>query len=128
MSDINPILLATATTDPNPAMIVPFGLMLLAIAVMPFIHLHWWERHFPKVAMGLGAITTIDYVFVLGNPGRMLHVGHEYVSFMALIGSLFVVAGGIHIDVKGEAKPALPILIPLMVLISLLFFSKWRVF
>jgi Na+/H+ antiporter NhaD/arsenite permease-like protein len=86
-------------------MILPFALMLLAIALMPFIHLHWWERHFPKVAVGLGAITTIYYVFFLGNPGRMLHVAHEYVSFMALIGSLFVVAGGIHIQVKGEASP-----------------------
>ncbi len=100
-----PVLLASATAGPHPAMILPFALMLLAIAVMPFIHLHWWERHFPKVAMGLGAVTTIYYVFVLGNAGRMLHVGHEYVSFIALIGSLFVVAGGIHIDVKGEAKP-----------------------
>ena len=86
-------------------MMLPFAAMLLAIALMPFINLRWWERHFPKVAVGLGAVTTIYYVFVLGNAGRMLHVAHEYVSFIALIGSLFVVAGGIHIDVKGEAKP-----------------------
>jgi Na+/H+ antiporter NhaD/arsenite permease-like protein len=86
-------------------MILPFALMLLAIALTPFINLHWWERHFPKVAVGLGMVTTIYYVFFLGNPGRMLHVAHEYVSFIALIGSLFVVAGGIHIEVKGEAKP-----------------------
>src|SRR4029078_139646 len=38
-------------------------------------------------------------------PARMLHAGHEYASFIALIGSLFVVAGGIHIDVQGEARP-----------------------
>ena len=31
--------------------------------------------------------------------------GTEYVSFIALIGSLFVVSGGIHINVKGEATP-----------------------
>ena len=86
-------------------MIVPFALMLLAIALMPFIHQHWWERHYPKVAMTLGAVTSLYYVFVLGNSGRMLHVGYEYVSFIALVGSLFVVSGGIHIDVKGEAKP-----------------------
>ena len=91
--------------EPHPAMMLPFALMLLAMALMPFIHLHWWERNFPKVATGLGAITTLYYVFVLDNAGRMLHVGHEYVSFIALIGSLFVVAGGIHIKVKGEAKP-----------------------
>jgi Na+/H+ antiporter NhaD/arsenite permease-like protein len=104
--NMNSFMLAVGTgPEPHPAMILPFALMLLAIALMPFIHLHWWERNFPKVAMGLGAITTIYYVFVLGNAGRMLHVGHEYVSFIALIGSLFIVAGGIHIDVKGEAKP-----------------------
>ena len=102
---LNPIFFAAATADPNPAMILPFALMLLCIALMPFINLHWWERHFQKVAVGLGAVTTVYYVFFLGNAARMLHVGHEYVSFIALIGSLFVVAGGIHIDVKGEAKP-----------------------
>jgi Na+/H+ antiporter NhaD/arsenite permease-like protein len=100
-----PIFLIGAVPAPHPAMILPFALMLFAIALMPFINLHWWERHFPKVAVGLGTVTTIYYVCFLANPGRMLHVGHEYVSFIALIGSLFVVSGGIHIGVKGEAKP-----------------------
>jgi len=104
--DMNCFMLATGVgLEPHPAMMLPFALMLLAIALLPFINRHWWERHFPKVAAGLGALTTVYYVFVLGNAGRMLHVGHEYLSFIALIGSLFVVAGGIHIDVKGEAKP-----------------------
>src|SRR5205085_8373784 len=40
-----------------------------------------------------------------GNLGRMLHVAHEYVSFIALIASLFIVSGGIHIRVRGEATP-----------------------
>jgi Na+/H+ antiporter NhaD/arsenite permease-like protein len=98
-------LFAAAVAEPHPVMILPFAVMLLAIALMPFINLHWWERHFPKVAVSLGAVTTIYYVAFLGNAGRMLHVAHEYVSFIALIGSLFIVAGGIHIDVKGEARP-----------------------
>ncbi len=94
-----------AVVDPHPGMILPFVLMLLAIALMPFINAHWWEQHFPKVALALGAITTCYYVFGLNNGIRMLHVAHEYVSFIALVGSLFVVTGGIHINVKGEAKP-----------------------
>jgi Na+/H+ antiporter NhaD/arsenite permease-like protein len=102
---LSPTLLAAAVTDLHPVLMVPFVLMLVCIAVMPFVHLHWWERHYPKVAVGLGAITTAYYVFALGNASRMLHVAHEYISFIALIGSLFIVAGGIHIDVKGEAKP-----------------------
>ena len=66
---MNHVLLAAGGVEPHPAMILPFALMLLAIALMPFIHLHWWERNFPKVAVGLGAITIIYYVFVLGNAG-----------------------------------------------------------
>ncbi len=86
-------------------MILPFALLLAAIAMGPFLNQHWWEQHYPKVAVGLGLITTLYYVFALNAPGRMLHVAHEYVSFIALIGSLFVVSGGIHIRVKGEATP-----------------------
>jgi hypothetical protein len=100
---LTPILMTAGVSDPHPAMILPFALMLLAIALMPFINLHWWERHFPQVSVVLGAVTTIYYVFLLGNSGRMLHVAHEYVSFIALIGSLFVVAGGTHFQVKGES-------------------------
>ncbi|MBI4661484.1 MAG: sodium:proton antiporter [Verrucomicrobia bacterium] len=96
---------AGSTPEPHPAMILPFGLMLLSIALAPFINKHWWEHHYPKVAMGLGVVPLLYYVFVLAHAERMLHVAHEYVSFIALIGSLFVVSGGIHIRVKGEAKP-----------------------
>lgn len=96
---------ASATPDPHPGMIIPFALLLAAIATGPFINKHWWEHHYHHVALGLGAITTLYYVLGLGAGVRMLHVAHEYVSFIALIGSLFVVSGGIHIRVKGEATP-----------------------
>jgi len=35
----------------------------------------------------------------------VLHTVREYFSFISLIGSLFVVAGGIHLKVKGQATP-----------------------
>lgn len=98
---------AAAGAQPHPGMIAPFLIMLLAIALMPFIAKHWWERNFPKVALALGATTVAYYVFGLGAGARMLHVAHEYVSFIALIGSLFVVSGGIVIRVKGESTPAI---------------------
>ena len=86
-------------------MILPFAIMVLSIALMPFIHHHWWENHYPKVAVALGSFTTIYYIAVLHDGAHMLDVAHEYVSFIALVGSLFVVAGGIHIRVRGEATP-----------------------
>src|SRR5687767_7467603 len=101
------MLLAAASTEiqPNPWMMLPFALLLLSIAVMPFVASKWWHHHYPKVSIALGAITVFYYLFVLHAFNRTLHVFHEYVSFIALIGSLFVVSGGILIRVKGEAKP-----------------------
>lgn len=90
---------------PNPWMILPFVLLLGTIAVAPLLAPDWWRRHYPKVALGLGAITPGYYLFILGAPDRVLHMAHDYVSFIVLIGSLFVVSGGIHIKVKGEATP-----------------------
>jgi Na+/H+ antiporter NhaD/arsenite permease-like protein len=89
----------------NPWMVLPFILLLLAIALMPFIHRHWWERFYPAVAIGLGCVTVIYYVFMLDAGGQVLHTAHEYLSFICLIGSLFVVSGGIHIKIKGKSKP-----------------------
>jgi Na+/H+ antiporter NhaD/arsenite permease-like protein len=97
--------ISAGTIEPNPWMILPFGVMLLSIALMPFIHLHWWEKNYPKVAIVLGLFTAGYYFFVLGERGRLLDVAHEYISFIALIGSLFIVAGGVHIRVRGEATP-----------------------
>jgi Na+/H+ antiporter NhaD/arsenite permease-like protein len=86
-------------------MIAPFGLLLAMIALAPLFFAGWWSRHYAKVAFGLGAVTLAYYLFGLHASERTLEVGHEYISFMALIGSLFVVSGGIHINVKGEARP-----------------------
>ena len=87
-------------------MVAPFVVLLLAIALMPFIHKHHWENHYPKVAIGLGLVTVFYYVVVLRNAPRMLTSMIEYTSFIALIGSLFVVAGGIHINMTGRSTPA----------------------
>jgi Na+/H+ antiporter NhaD/arsenite permease-like protein len=91
--------------EPNPWMILPFALLLGTIALAPVWARDWWLRHYPKVAYVLGAITLAYYVFGLHAYERILAVGHEYVSFIVLIGSLYIVSGGIHITVKGEATP-----------------------
>lgn len=89
----------------NPWMILPFGLLLLAIALAPLSFPAWWSKHYPKVALGLGAITLAYYLLGLHAVSHVLNTAYEYISFIALVGSLFVVSGGIHINVKGEATP-----------------------
>jgi Na+/H+ antiporter NhaD/arsenite permease-like protein len=86
-------------------MILPFGLLLGLIALAPLFFSDWWGRHYPKVAFSLGLVTVGYYLFGLDAGVRVLATGAEYLSFIALIGSLFVVSGGIRINVKGEATP-----------------------
>lgn len=86
-------------------MILPFGVLLAAIALAPLLAPDWWARHYPKVALALGTVTLAYYLGGLHATTRVLHVAQEYASFIALIGSLFVVSGGIHITVQGEATP-----------------------
>jgi len=90
---------------PNPWMILPFALLLGVMALAPLLAASGWSRHYAKVSLALGAITLGYYFLVLQAPARVWQMAHDYISFIALIGSLFVVSGGIHIKVKGEATP-----------------------
>ena len=78
----------------NPWMMLPFGALLGTIALAPLFFPHWWERHYPKVALALAAVTLGYYLGVLPAAAKetVRHTGHEYVSFIALVGSLFVVS------------------------------------
>jgi len=94
-----------ATAAPSAFMLLPFAAMLLAIAGMPLLFKHHWERFYHWWAVVLGLVTVGYYLLVRHDAVRVLHTAHEYLSFLIMVGSLFVVAGGIHIIVKGEAKP-----------------------
>ena len=86
-------------------MILPFGLLLAMIALAPLFFSTWWGKHYIKIAVGLAAVMVLYYFFGLGAKGRIVETAHNYISFIVFIGALFVVSGGIHIRVKGEATP-----------------------
>jgi Na+/H+ antiporter NhaD/arsenite permease-like protein len=92
-------------SDPDLFFLLPFLILLIAIAVLPFMKKEWWEQHYWKLSLSLGAITLAYYLIVLNNLDRIGHSLSDYVSFMCYMGSLFVISGGIFIKVKGEAKP-----------------------
>ena len=103
--NILPLLLAIALPDPPPALVLPFVALLLALACGPLLTPKFWEHHFQKIVLALGALPVAYYFAVLGASGEYLGVAEDYASFMVVIGALFVVSGGIHLRVKGEAKP-----------------------
>jgi len=86
-------------------LLLPFALLLGAMALAPVFAPAWWLRHYAKVALGLGAVTAGWQVFALHDWHSLGESAHEYFGFIALVGSLFIVAGGIHLEVKGEATP-----------------------
>jgi len=91
--------------EPNILMILPFVILLLMIATGPLFYKHFWERHYPKISILLGLVTLVYYVYVLKDIHSVLHIFTEYVSFIALLSSLFVASGGILIKVDRETTP-----------------------
>ena len=102
-------LLATAPIDAPAWLILPFALLLLLIAVMPLTPPRlkaWWDHSYAKVAAALALFVAIYYLWRVPAGGERLLLGAgDYFSFIMLIGSLYVIAGGIHVRVKGEATP-----------------------
>jgi Na+/H+ antiporter NhaD/arsenite permease-like protein len=85
--------------------VLPFALLLLAIAVMPLAAAHWWEHNRNKALVG-GALSLPVVAYLLrAAPEALAHSLVEYASFVALLGALYVVAGGIRVTGDLRATP-----------------------
>ena len=87
----------------NWPIMVPFVILLVAIALAPLIAQRHWERHYHKLCVALACIVCLDYLLVIKESARVVHAGIDYVTFMVIVGSFFVVAGGIHLRVKSPS-------------------------
>lgn len=84
---------------------IPFILLIVSIAVMPFIFGNWWEKNYGKFSIGLALIVALYYIIVLGKQTELFTTIEEYISFISLLGSLYVVSGGIYLKLAGEPTP-----------------------
>lgn len=116
------LALPPASHDGHPViplwLVAPFAALLASIALMPFISARFWHHHFPDFAFLLGGLIAGYYLagFRLPDPhspdisygkAQLLHSLLEYYSFIALVGGLYVVSGGILVDVRGRGGPVL---------------------
>jgi Na+/H+ antiporter NhaD/arsenite permease-like protein len=108
-TDVNAQALNTHAEHALPAvyMVIPFILLLIMIATGPLFYKHFWEHNYPKVSVILGALVAGYYIIILGNYESILHTLREYISFIALLSSLFAASGGILIKVDKKATPLL---------------------
>jgi Na+/H+ antiporter NhaD/arsenite permease-like protein len=85
--------------------VAPFVLMLLAIAILPLAAGPWWERLGSKVAVVVAVAAPVAGYFLARQPRELVAVAGDYIAFIALLGSLFVIAGGILVRGDLRATP-----------------------
>ena len=81
--------------------IAPFALILLSIAVLPLVAHHWWESNRNKAIVSFSlAIPFVAWLwttFPEHAGGALTHSVLEYVSFLCLLGALYIISGGIYL-------------------------------
>jgi Na+/H+ antiporter NhaD/arsenite permease-like protein len=83
--------------------IIPFALILLGIALLPLAIPHRWEKNsFKGFFVAVITAPTAAYL-LLKDASLLVHAATEYLSFIVLLASLFMVAGGIVLrgDLRG---------------------------
>lgn len=86
--------------------VLPFVAVLLAIAFLPLTLPHWWESNRNKLVISAGLGLPVLLLYLAREPRTLVHTAGDYVSFIALLTGLYVIAGGILLRGDLEATPA----------------------
>ena len=89
--------------------IIPFGAILLSIALMPILFKSLWHNHYGKIIFGWTLVFIGLFNWQFGLSSTMQLVCHailtEYIPFMILLLALFTISGGILIDSNIKGTP-----------------------
>jgi Na+/H+ antiporter NhaD/arsenite permease-like protein len=94
------------TVAPPLYSVLPFAVMLLAIALCPLWMPHWWESNLHKGTASAMLGVPVLVFYGVRHPGALLHAAADYVSFIILLAGLFVISGGILLRGDLVATPA----------------------
>src|SRR5438105_841967 len=88
---------------------LPFVALLAAIALLPLVAPRWWHPNRNKALLAVVVSVPVLWQLgiALGEPGRAVleEKLHEYVGFIVVIGALFVITGGIHVQGSLSGTP-----------------------
>jgi len=94
-----------ATFLPATGWVFPFAALLLGIAVLPLTLPRFWESNLNKLFLALALGAPVVWLYGQHAPDALHHSGVEYLQFMVLLASLFVISGGVVMDGDLEATP-----------------------
>jgi Na+/H+ antiporter NhaD/arsenite permease-like protein len=90
---------------------LPFIGILLTIATGPLLFPKFWHDHYGKIALGWSALTLAPLALLRGTPASLAAFVHailgDYLSFIVVLFTLYVVAGGILVVANFRATPLL---------------------
>src|SRR5262245_54177108 len=88
---------------------LPFIGILLTIATGPLFFPRIWHRHYGKLAFAWATLTLAPMAALHGGPTALAALAHaligEYLSFIVLLFTLYVVAGGILVTGNLRGTP-----------------------
>lgn len=88
---------------------VPFAGILLSIALFPLFLPSFWHHNFGKVALFWAVCCAVPLWLATGAQSAFDAIVHillaDYVPFIIFVGSLFIVAGGIHVRGSFVGRP-----------------------
>jgi Na+/H+ antiporter NhaD/arsenite permease-like protein len=91
--------------------VLPFAGLLLAIALLPLSLPHFWKRDRNRALVAAGFALPVLLYLPLAHGAAGWHVlaekAHEYVAFIVLLASLYVITGGIHVRGSLSGTPLL---------------------
>ena len=87
--------------------LLPFALMLAGIALAPVIFPRLWEKERVKAAYSLAmTLPVVAYLAIMGYGDDVTNqMLYDYMPFLVLVGTLYVVTGGINIALNLAPSP-----------------------
>ena len=85
--------------------VVPFVLMLAAIALGPAVAPHAWESNRNRLLVSLLLGGPVAAISLVRSPASLAHALGEYAAFIVVLAALYVIAGGIVLRGDLRATP-----------------------
>lgn len=85
--------------------ILPFIFLLLSVAIVPLISEKFWEKNFTKIILGFTGITLFSDLFILHDIKTPILSIIEYLQFIIFIAVLYIISGGIYLEINKKGTP-----------------------